>query len=108
MTKHFKLTSCLLMSLCAVGCMEEVDNDRVAGMLSVGQSGLTTLEVYDLGKKQSLDITISKGGLVDNGGSVTFTVDTELLDSLNIATGASYKMLPVLIVIRWNKRTMYL
>ena len=94
MTKHFKLTSCLLMSLCAVGCMEEVDNDRVAGMLSVGQSGLTTLEVYDLGKKQSLDITISKGGLVDNGGSVTFTVDTELLDSLNIATGASYKMLP--------------
>ena len=94
MTKHFKLTSCLLMSLCAVGCMEEVDNDRVAGMLSVGQSGLTTLEVYDLGKKQSLDITIYKGGLVDNGGSVTFTVDTELLDSLNIATGASYKMLP--------------
>lgn len=94
MTKHFKLTSCLLMSLCAIGCMEEVDNERVAGMLSVGQSGLTTLEVYDLGKKQNLDITISKGGLVDNGGSVTFTVDTELLDSLNKATGANYKMLP--------------
>lgn len=94
MTKHFKLTSCLLMSLCAIGCTEEVDNERVAGILSVGQSGLTTLEVYDLGKKRSLDITISKGGLVDNGGSVTFTVAPELLDSLNKATGANYQMLP--------------
>ena len=64
MTKHFKLTSCLLMSLCAIGCTEEVDNERVAGILSVGQSGLTTLKVYDLGKKRSLDITISKGGMV--------------------------------------------
>lgn len=94
MRKYFELTSSMLVFLSIVSCVDDVDNDRSSGILSASQNGFTTLEVYDLGPLNKIDLSVSKAGLQDNGGTVTFTVEQSLLDSLNNADGTAYQLLP--------------
>ena len=63
-------------------------------MFSASQSGFSTIEVYDLGPLNKIDLSIAKAGLEDAGGTVTFSVEQSLLDSLNNADGTSYQLLP--------------
>lgn len=63
-------------------------------MFSASQSGFSTIEVYDLGPLNKIDLSIAKAGLEDTGGTVTFSVEQSLLDSLNNADGTSYQLLP--------------
>lgn len=83
MKKCFELTPCLLAFLCITSCVEDVDNERSKGMFSASQSGFSTIEVYDLGPLNRIDLSIAKAGLEDTGGTVTFSVEQSLLDSLN-------------------------
>lgn len=94
MKKCFELTPCLLAFLCITSCVEDVDNERSKGMFSASQSGFTTIEVYDLGPLNKIDLSIAKAGLEDAGGTVTFSVEQSLLDSLNNADGTAYQLLP--------------
>lgn len=94
MKKCFELTPCLLAFLCITSCVEDVDNERSKGMFSASQSGFSTIEVYDLGPLNKIDLSIAKAGLKDTGGTVTFSVEQSLLDSLNNADGTSYQLLP--------------
>ncbi|MCS2864416.1 DUF1735 domain-containing protein [Bacteroides thetaiotaomicron] len=94
MKKCFELTPCLLAFLCITSCVEDVDNERSKGMFSASQSGFSTIEVYDLGPLNKIDLSIAKAGLEDTGGTVTFSVEQSLLDSLNNADGTSYQLLP--------------
>lgn len=94
MKKCFELTPCLLAFLCITSCIEDVDNERSKGMFSASQSGFSTIEVYDLGPLNKIDLSIAKAGLEDTGGTVTFSVEQSLLDSLNNADGTSYQLLP--------------
>ena len=63
-------------------------------MFSASQSGFSTIEIYDLGPLNKIDLSIAKAGLEDTGGTVTFSVEQSLLDSLNNADGTSYQLLP--------------
>lgn len=94
MKKCFELTPCLLAFLCITSYVEDVDNERSKGMFSASQSGFSTIEVYDLGPLNKIDLSIAKAGLEDTGGTVTFSVEQSLLDSLNNADGTSYQLLP--------------
>ena len=94
MKKCFELTPCLLAFLCITSCVEDVENERSKGMFSASQSGFSTIEVYDLGPLNKIDLSIAKAGLEDAGGTVTFSVEQSLLDSLNNADGTSYQLLP--------------
>ena len=94
MKKCLELTSCLLACLCITGCVEDVDNGRSVGMFSASQNGFTTLEVYDLGSLNKIELSVAKAGLQDAGGTVTFSVEQSLLDSLNNADGTDYQLLP--------------
>lgn len=76
------------------GCVEDVDDTRSTGLLSASDDGFSTIEVFDLGSKYSIDLSVAKGGLMDAGGTVTFSVDQALLDSLNNADGTDYQLLP--------------
>ena len=69
MKKCFELTPCLLAFLCITSCVEDVDNERSKGMFSASQSGFTTIEVYDLGPLNKIDLSIAKAGLEDAGGN---------------------------------------
>ena len=67
MKKCFELTPCLLAFLCITSCVEDVDNERSKGMFSASQSGFSTIEVYDLGPLNKIDLSIAKAGLEDTG-----------------------------------------
>ena len=97
MKKCFELTPCLLAFLCITSCVEDVENERSKGMFSASQSGFSTIEVYDLGPLNKIDLSIAKAGLEDAGGTVTFSVEQSqyLLDfakerNLLISGGADY------------------
>ena len=95
MRKSLMPASALLLMLLGVSsCVEEIDNNRSSGILSASQNGLSLIDAYDLGSQNSIELSVAKGGLQDNGGTVTFTVDQTLLDSLNTTDGTSYQMLP--------------
>ena len=66
MKKCFELTPCLLAFLCITSCVEDVDNERSKGMFSASQSGFSTIEVYDLGPLNKIDLSIAKAGFRRN------------------------------------------
>lgn len=94
MKKCFELTPLLLALVCAGGCVEDVDIERSKGLLSASQDGFSTIEVYDLGSLNKIDLSVAKAGLQDAGGTVSFSVEQSLLDSLNNADGTAYQLLP--------------
>lgn len=94
MKKPFTLISTFLVLLSISSCVEDVDNTRSSGLYSASASEFTTLDIYDLGSTNEVELSIAKAGLEDNGGTVTFSVEENLLDSVNNINGTSYKLLP--------------
>ncbi len=94
MKKPFILTQTVLMLLCISSCVEDIDDARSSGLYSASASGFTTLDIYDLGSTNEVELSIAKAGLEDNGGTVTFSVEKSLLDSVNNINGTSYQLLP--------------
>lgn len=88
------LTSAFLMLLSISSCVEDVDDTRSSGLYSASASGFTTLDIYDLGSTNEVELSVAKAGLEDNGGTVTFSVEESLLDSVNNINGTSYQILP--------------
>ena len=72
MKKCFELTPCLLAFLCITSCVEDVENERSKGMFSASQSGFSTIEVYDLGPLNKIDLSIAKAGLEDTRNGRTY------------------------------------
>ena len=98
MKKCFELTPCLLAFLCITSCVEDVDNERSKGMFSASQSGFSTIEVYDLGPLNKIDLSIAKAGLEDTGGTVTFSVEqsrTALPINYYLPNAIRLKMQPI-------------
>ena len=50
--------------------------------------------IYNVGEKYTADLWIQQGGLKSTASVVSFSVDKALLDSMNIADGTSYELLP--------------
>lgn len=87
------LSSCITLFM--LSCDDTFDTSNTsAGILSLSESGLNILQSYNVGEEYNADLWIQHGGLELNDGTVTFTVDKNLLDSLNAAEGTSYRMLP--------------
>lgn len=91
---YILISGCITL-LSLASCDETFDTSNTsAGILSLSESGLNILQSYNVGEKYDADLWIQHGGLDLNSGSVTFTVDKSLLDSLNTADGTAYQMLP--------------
>ena len=63
-------------------------------MFSASQSGFSTIEVYDLGPLNKIDLSICQGRIKGYRRNGDFSVEQSLLDSLNNADGTSYQLLP--------------
>lgn len=87
------ISGCIALSMAS--CDETFDTSNTsAGILSLSENGLSILQSYNVGEKYDADLWIQHGGLELSDGTVTFTVDKDLLDSLNTADGTNYQMLP--------------
>lgn len=87
------ISSCILFSV--TGCDDTFDTSNTSeGILSLSENGLSILQSYNVGEEYNADLWIQHGGLELSNSTVTFTVDKNLLDSLNAAEGTSYELLP--------------
>lgn len=87
------LSGCITLSF--AGCDDTFDTSNTSeGILSLSESGLQILQSYNVGEKYSADLWIQHSGLQPKEGTVTFSVDKNLLDSLNTSDGTDYRLLP--------------
>ncbi|WP_430812784.1 MULTISPECIES: BT_3987 domain-containing protein [unclassified Carboxylicivirga] len=90
---YYTLTIFLLAS--AFGCKDNFDAEGMApGVLSIATPGLKKIVSYDVGETYSEPIWISVGGLENGDSKVLFTIQPELLDSLNDFEGKNFEILP--------------
>lgn len=87
------LSACIGLSLHS--CDDSFDvSAKADGVLALAQEGFRTLQSYNVGEEYAADLWIQQGGLKLSAGTVTFTVDETLLDSMNEADRTSYELLP--------------
>lgn len=83
------------VALSMSSCDDSFDvSSKADGVLAVSQEGFNTLQSYNVGEKYTADLWIQQGGLKSTASVVSFSVDKALLDSMNIADGTSYELLP--------------
>ena len=86
----------LLTASILIGACESVDTwqETIPGIVSVGKTGIVSLEAYNVGEPINQSVKIVKGGIDDVATSVHFSVEKTLIDSMNRIDGTSYELLP--------------
>lgn len=94
MNKIYMRGILLAMLVLFFGCEKKAWEDSIPGIVSVAKTGFVTLESYDVGEVYEQNLDVVKAGIGDASTVVHFTVEQQLLDSVNKVNGTNYKLLP--------------
>ncbi len=90
---YYTLT--IIMASITFGCQDNFKADGMApGVLSLATPGLKKVLSYDVGESYTEPLWISVGGLKNGNSKVLFSIEPELLDSLNEFGGTNFELLP--------------
>lgn len=77
------------------GCEKNLDEvGKAPGIASLAKSGYQEIISYNVGQTTQESIWIAKGGLSDEKGIVELEIYSAAIDSLNLANGTEYELLP--------------
>lgn len=88
------LVTLMFLSL-IFGCEKNIDIEGMApGVISLSNPGYKNVLSYDIGETWQESIWIAKGGLSEGDGKVELELYLSAIDSLNLANGTAYELLP--------------
>lgn len=95
--KKYSIIATWLFTLlaCLASCGDNFDvSDKYDGVLSLSAPGYTLVETFDIGIKHTENIYIQRGGLNFTPSVINIEIDEALIDSMNLAAGTTYKLMP--------------
>lgn len=94
MKRTYIYTAMLLALAIFSGCEVKPWEEEIPGIVSIAQTGIVTLEPYNVGEMYKQSLITVKAGMLDAPTTVTFAAAGNLLDSINKANYTDYKLLP--------------
>ena len=96
MKKHNIIVALLFTLLAGMtSCGDNFDvSDKYNGVLSFSTPGYSLVETYNVGDSHPEKIYFQRGGLNFTPSTINLYIDESLVDSMNIAAGTNYKLMP--------------